>query len=357
MKIPDVFNEQRQALNMFTKVTPSPLEWESVLDPRLWGNDNIQIRNKGLYFPSLASKGVHRLSDLINSDTRSWISEQTISEKYALRSIDAHRLLGQLKKAVPIDWFTLPNAVDKEEISPPVLHYDGEEFKCHMRSHDWYSILIRRHAKMPRAIDAWNNTNYKPSDWNNVWKHLHLPFIPHRARDVAWRLIHRRLWVGHLLQKCRITNSNLCPLCKNEEETCVHLFINCLEIFEFWKFVETIAVKFDIHSLNLKAEMILFRDLKSIKRHLTSHKHGVLICLIMIGIWTVWKYRCAQVLNPDRSTHLISLTAIFRTLLMHCLQGELHRATKERSLEKFKDMWCGNNIVEVLPTNLIVLRL
>ena len=44
---------------------------------------------------------------------------------------------------------------------------------------------------------------------------------------VQYKLIHRILNVNVYLEKCKIENSKLCSICKNNDETIDHVFIEC----------------------------------------------------------------------------------------------------------------------------------
>jgi hypothetical protein len=338
--IPDVFKDQVKELEIFDRYMPPPTCWKEVLEQQLWGNSNICYNNAVLYLPSFAKYGIQHLSDMIHPQTRRWISMQEVARKTHMRHIDVQRLLNKIKHAVPIEWFRLPNVNNNSLTPQPALVLDDEMLKYKMRSKEWYHIMRRKQVTPPIAIRRWDDSSYKPSSWKNVWKILHSPYIPNMARDLLWRLLHRRLWVGHLTYKCNITTSDRCYLCQTDEETIEHLFAECPISSQFWDYISQILAKFGAKPIVLDTHVVLFREFGSSGVNIIKSERTILITILTIGVWAIWKHRCAQTKNPSMGNHNRAIKAIFRSLLLNHIPCEYFRLKQHGKEKVFKDIWC-----------------
>jgi hypothetical protein len=357
-RIPSPYLEVKKALDGFVKMEDSPLYWEHALNQQLWGNDRILHNGGVLYYFSLARHGLKYFSDLVSATTREWKSLHEIVQTTKLRPIDAQRLLKRLQVAIPREWFRLPKASMTVETPTLMLKYGDRSFTCSVRCKYWYHMLKLQNPAMPKAIAAWENSTYFPENWNDVWCNIHSSHIPNRARDVVWRLIHRRLWVGSLLKKVGITESDRCLLCLTAEETLVHLFVDCTVIAQFWTYIKRVLIKFDASQFQIAPTEILFHDLSGYNVN-NDVKKIALFCL-SLGNWSIWKYRCSRAYNvlDDPSTiHFTKLKNIFDSLLAYCLRCEYHASLKGNSLHRFKVKWCRGEMVSIDSGLLVILKI
>jgi exonuclease III len=313
-KIPNVYKEQLEALKIFTRSMPQPNCWEDALEQRLWGNELIRDNDDVLYLPSLAKNGIQYLRDLVNPKSRGWIAMQDVARITSMRHIDAQRLFVRIKNAIPAVWFKLPKARGNIDMLQPTLVFMSEHIKYNMASRDWYRILMQSRRQTPIVVRHWNNLGCTPKNWKNAWKAIHLPCLPGNARDLAWRLFHRRLWVGHLTYMCKISSTDRCLLCNTEEETIDHLFTQCRITTGFWVYINMLLAKFGTKYVNLVAETILFKDCSTIGRIINSKEKELLITLLSVGVWAIWKHRCSEARDKTGNNHQRAIQAIFRSL-------------------------------------------
>lgn len=59
--------------------------------------------------------------------------------------------------------------------------------------------------------------------WKAIWNSDGLPKI----KMFCWTLSHGKILTAEKLQKCGIEGPSRCPLCKQNEEVAVHLFLEC----------------------------------------------------------------------------------------------------------------------------------
>ncbi len=81
--------------------------------------------------------------------------------------------------------------------------------------------------------------------------------ISTKIRSFQYRLIHRIIGINAKLCRWGIKNSNLCDLCKSQEETYDHLFYKCGKVVPFWTSVKAwISVETDTN-INFSSTKII----------------------------------------------------------------------------------------------------
>ena len=105
---------------------------------------------------------------------------------------------------------------------------------------------------------------------------------------LQFKLLHSRTAVNEKLFKMGITNTKLCPLCKTEDETIKHAFLECTHVITLWKHIESWiknktkkSIKLShsdkifgrcttnklIEKIILNAKVLIFKNRKTGKQH------------------------------------------------------------------------------------------
>eukprot|EP00253_Pinus_taeda_P036521 PITA_36521 len=142
---------------------------------------------------------------------------------------------------------------------------DGEDLQLDQRWWDeWYSFtqeLARSNVRLKDNLDSliWahgETGDYSPKDgykfiqsrkgwgepewWEKqIWKLK----CPAKARLFLWCLLKKKIPSWNILQSRFMYGPGRCPLCKKEEESINHLFLQCLETAKIWREVEKLLNK------------------------------------------------------------------------------------------------------------------
>ena len=76
-------------------------------------------------------------------------------------------------------------------------------------------------------------------NWNTYYKVCFQSIKDNSFTWLQYRILHRILGTNNYLYKTKIANTNLCRLCGNENESILHLFVECPKVKELWKNILT----------------------------------------------------------------------------------------------------------------------
>jgi len=86
-------------------------------------------------------------------------------------------------------------------------------------------------AKGYRSFQALQYAAPNPAQWNFIWSY---PFVP-KIDFFCWTLAHRSILTGDNLKTRGMEGPSRCPLCLNEEESSIHLLLECSFSKETWQ--------------------------------------------------------------------------------------------------------------------------
>ncbi|KAL4559965.1 hypothetical protein LXL04_032112 [Taraxacum kok-saghyz] len=136
-------------------------------------------------------------------------------------------------------------------------------------------------GSLRRHIDE-NSLTSEITEWD--WHNL----LPRKVNILAWRVAHGRLPTNANLVKRGIGTNQICTLCKTEQETEQHLFVECDIAKEVWA-----GVKLWWH--NLPSQPICIGDMtkwrKDSNRDRNGDKNFLQPAVILTFIWVMWSFR------------------------------------------------------------------
>jgi hypothetical protein len=125
---------------------------------------------------------------------------------------------------------------------------------------------------------------------------------PAKCKMFLWLAIRNRCWTTDRLAKRGLPHPDKCPLCDQEDETIQHLLTTCVVARQVWfTLLHPLELTYLVPSQNERSFADWWR--KMMRRVKKEHKKGV-NTLIILGAWTIWKYRNACVFEG----HLLQLT-------------------------------------------------
>ena len=104
---------------------------------------------------------------------------------------------------------------------------------------------------------------------------LHTPYL-----SLAQLQLDRRITTNVFLAKCKLAPTDKCSFCKNEQETLVHLFLQCPFTKQFWQNVLNWINRYPGHeNIELSDSMLL---------GLTNYKTVILNLIILIARYYIF---------------------------------------------------------------------
>eukprot|EP00253_Pinus_taeda_P023038 PITA_23038 len=94
----------------------------------------------------------------------------------------------------------------------------------------WGQTCVYSTAAGYKALQESRNKNHNPTFWKRVWDNLGLP----KVNFFFWTLIHNKIFTGDNLEKRNIAGPHRCALCRSNQETTQHLFLDCHYAKEAW---------------------------------------------------------------------------------------------------------------------------
>jgi hypothetical protein len=130
-----------------------------------------------------------------------------------------------------------------------------------------------------------------------VWKYWATP----KVKFFSWLAIRNRIWMADHPERRGWDNCDLCPLCKQTQETVAHLLSHCRytkRLLEMLKgYLNISSIKTNKWTTNLSIDE-WWSDISCE----ASPNQKALATLIMLVSWTIWKERNARVkiIKPHR---------------------------------------------------------
>lgn len=154
-----------------------------------------------------------RVRDFIDQRTGQW-SENNLKEAFTE---------AEVKEIIKI----LPSRTRKEDRLVWKRTNDG----CYSVKSGYHFFL----QHLNEATDECTNKSLHDPQQGKFWKLLWRTNVSPKVRMFAWRSCHEILPVMSNLVKRKLANSPLCPRCREEDETVLHVLLNCKYANDVWR--------------------------------------------------------------------------------------------------------------------------
>ena len=170
---------------------------------------------------------------------------------------------------------------------------------------------------------SWEEYFDIPLPWHKVYSLLYRISIDSNSRMFQYKLLFKFLPCNKTLCLWGLIDSPICSLCKEEEESVVHLFWNCHITANFWALVDDWFFNItDIH-LHINARNIIFGNLSDRCPILSN-------VIVLLGKMFIFKSR----------KHSLSLPS-FISYVSYFYKLEYNIAYRQGKLQKHRGKW-GN---------------
>ena len=111
-------------------------------------------------------------------------------------------------------------------------------------------MLIANNVNLYKYLNRWCGTDDRVDidmeTYKVCFKELYVITNVTKLRDFQYRLLLGKVFTGELLYNWNVIDSPLCYFCQEENETVVHLFMECKFIQEIWNTIKNILEDLDI---------------------------------------------------------------------------------------------------------------
>ena len=250
--IPLVFYKQVFDLWNVTKSCP-----ENVIDFKnqiIWNNKNIvlskhpkKIKEKtSLFWQNFYKAGIVKVMDLYDTNGCFYNFIQ-LYNKYNVKSNFLQ--LHSLHKAIPTEWKL---CIENEQITPrnlsqvndihvnTIIKTDNKTLIISEAStKKIYQHIILRNYVRPTALNRWmEQLCLDDSDWPNIFIQPYFSTRETALQSFHYRIIHRIVPCKKWLFNQKVINSPNCLKC-NQIDDIIHYFVECREVKDFWKRLES----------------------------------------------------------------------------------------------------------------------
>ena len=219
----------------------------------IWYNSNIKYGNEVLNFPSWIKSGIIKVGQVINNGV--WKETESICSDFKRTKFLFSFKLAKLKKAFPNFWLQkLRNNAQCGHVSRSVefntvelVTGDVINAECTKARH-YYKLFLSKNKQEPSFVYVWQAYFELPFDfdWKSVLKFKFCHVQDNRIKQFNFKFLHGILPSKDNLCKWRITNDNLCDICKTPE-TAGHFLVTCKKVSIFWKIISNIITHlFDV---------------------------------------------------------------------------------------------------------------
>jgi len=218
----------KNALNLWHKT----VQTEGSKKYLIWYNQNILVNKKMIYYGDLYKLGIKYVSDLFDENGKP-LQFSLLLEK-------------GIKKCKWLMWSSLINSViisglckhTVEHVSLNTGNFHIGKYDLYkMNAKQIYSHLLVKHyddkVTVPSIAQFLEiNETY---EWQVVFNRIYVCTKSSKLQEFQFKFLHNILVNHHYLYKWKLSQSNLCVMCKNEIETLDHMTWECKHIKTFWK--------------------------------------------------------------------------------------------------------------------------
>lgn len=166
---------------------------------------------------------------------------------------------------------------------------------------------------------------HKPNQNLSWGKLIWSPFIPPSKSFILWRLLHNKMPTDDQLKNRGCMMAYVCSLCCNEEETSMHLFLNCSFAKDIWSRISMI--------LNCQIDTSSYQSILSIlKRNWSFQLKDIVLSSLISVICAIW-YLSNQVRYKNKHASVSQAISLITSSIF--LSGRMSSGCMQSSIDEF----------------------
>ena len=243
-KLVDIPSFYRVIIESWSKISMhSPKTSSLILSESVWYNTNIKIDNKTVSPSFLSLKKQLCLNDLFcaNGSFIPWDEFSTLHE------IPGHLYFRwiQLRNSIPTSWLAIIREFGSSDLVYLFPHLNiNERIVCtkKLTSTLLYKLLQEKFSKPPTSINSHEtklNVMFDKKMWEKIFMIPRFACSDSQTRIFQFKILHNILFLNDRLYNLNLSDTKLCSLCKEVNETPTHLFSECTLTLALWKSLQT----------------------------------------------------------------------------------------------------------------------
>ena len=130
-----------------------------------------------------------------------------------------------------------------------------------LSSLQFYKILVSKIFKPATSIITFNTKYNTVLDWEKIFMIPRFACTDTYTRIFQYKILHNILFLNDRLYHLKLSDTQLCSLCKGEKETCQHLFLDCKISKNNWRHLQSkICNVISLKDLNPQSAFCGFLD-------------------------------------------------------------------------------------------------
>ena len=199
-----------------------PQDVSEICEEIIWNNRMIISNCQTLFNKCFIDKGILRIRDIIDvsGSPLCWSSAQ---QKYSLNNLQMLSWLG-LIRCIPKTWRNKLTFSQNENCD----HIRKKSLR--ITSKTAYQKFLKPLLRPPTAQKSLEQAcNLNNVNWGKIYLLPRVTTIDSSLRSFQYKILNNTLYLNERLFKFNIVDSPLCSLCKQDNESVIHLFAICSE--------------------------------------------------------------------------------------------------------------------------------
>ena len=264
-----------------------PQSAEEVLEQVIWLNSGIKVNNKLLLYEQCIKQGIYTLDDLYDRGNCRFLDYEQFRQKYVnanLCWIDYIAILD----AIPKVWrLFIRNEVGQigerqESLWESICARDKV-------ANFMYRSMIYDQTAIIKYVRMWNERlqcTLMPVEFLEFFDNLYKISNSTKLRDFQYRLLLGKVYTNKVLFHWGIAPNKLCTFCKQEEETVLHLIVECPQVQQLWNCARELAEEMGVRA-SFGVKEIIFNTLHVQPKHLLN-------CIALHIKQFIYRCKCQQ---------------------------------------------------------------
>ena len=242
--VSDYYKELLGAWGEFVKcVKYECMNVRQVWEQPIFLNPKITFEGSTMFNGLIWRAGIRKVRDLVYEHVPGFMRAQVIVDEVRQRGDDmwlgtAERMMEQIKDGMPKEWVGMIERENDADEEGKIEMYVGEgEVRLSLMSVKTrviYRLLRVKDVRRPAAEKVWEKV-MKGMNVRRMWENLRVKFNSSECENLDFLLRHNRVFNNLIISKFDMNVKKECDVCTVGVETCMHEFVECVELQSFFK--------------------------------------------------------------------------------------------------------------------------
>lgn len=192
---------------------------------------------------------------------------------------------------------------------------------------DVYNKLVGDNIKRPAALSMWV-IELGEEKAGRLWKHCNLKYNHLEWKDLDFRIRHNVIYSKSVLHKIDKEVDKVCAVCKQEDETLMHLFFNCIELRKMYELLGNIFHRkwgTKVKWKDWKWVYFVVLNKEQSESHADVHLMNILICAAKYATWLRRNLALFEKKIVNVITIFKNILEVYKKTLSYYLEDEIFK--------------------------------